>query len=84
MQLIRTPPDFHPARRDLEMFLTRAMRLCDSGFQALCVQVQTPRDAIVFGQTEAPVSRHDKDLQSGVTRQTIVRNRTLSITPSAG
>ena len=60
MQFICAAPDFDPARRDVEMLLTCAMRRIDRCVEVLCFQVQPPRHAIVFGQAEAPILRHDK------------------------
>jgi hypothetical protein len=60
MKLICAAPDFDPARRGVEMFLTGAMRCVDRCVEVICFQVQAPRHAIVFGQAEAPVLRHDK------------------------
>ena len=61
------------------MFLTRAVRGCDSGFEVPCGKMQAPCHAIVFGQTEATVSWHNKDLRSGVTRR-FASAQTLRIT----
>jgi hypothetical protein len=60
MYLFSTKPDLDPTRRSLEMFLTRTMRGLDCGLQRLRFQGHAPRDAIVCGQAEASVSRHDK------------------------
>ena len=60
MQLICAAPDFDPAGRGVEVLLTCAMRRIDRCVEVLCFQVQSPRHAIVVGQAEAPVLRHDE------------------------
>jgi hypothetical protein len=63
MQLICASPDFDPARRGVEVFLTCAMRRLDGGFEGFGFEVEAPRHAIVRGQAEAPILWLDRVLR---------------------